>query len=313
MADVRNSINEQDVVERAHDARPRGRGFKRVRLAVQGIAALVQNANVAGFLTGSVYDGASKAVCVPGLNCHACPGALGACPLGALQTGLSAHTFKFPYYIVGLIVFFGAIFGRAICGFLCPFGFFQDLLHKIPFPRKIGSFKADKPLRKLKYVVLALLVVAVPLGVKLTPAFCKYVCPSGTLAGLLLMASDTSLFKLVDVLFSWKLAVLVAVILLAVAISRPFCKYLCPLGALYAPFNKVALVRMSIDGHACVGCGACAAVCKMGVNPARDPNSLECIRCGECIDACQSHALSYSMLTDASGKADRASCDGCKR
>ena len=269
---------------------------QRFRRAVQGVAALVQNANIPGFLAGTVYDGASKAVCVPGLNCHACPGALGACPLGMLQQGLSAHSFKFPSYVVGLLIFFGALLGRAVCGFLCPFGLLQDVLHRVPFSRKVNTFKGDKPLRKLKYLVLLVLVVAIPLGVKLTPAFCTYVCPSGTLAGLLLMASDSALFQLVDALFSWKLAVLVLIVLLAIMVSRPFCKYLCPLGALYAPFNKVALVRMSIDSSACTSCGNCSAVCKMGVDPTLDPNNLECIRCGACIDACEQQALRYDRL-----------------
>ncbi len=275
---------------------------QRFRLAVQGVTALIQNANVAGFFAGTVYAGPAKAVCVPGLNCHACPGALGACPIGMLQHGLSAYSFKFPYYVVGLLVFFGALLGRFVCGFLCPFGLLQDLLHKIPFPWKIKTFKGDKLLRKAKYLVLLLMVLVLPVGIKLTPFFCKYLCPSGTLAGLLLMLSDSSLFQLVDALYSWKLAVLIVVVMLAMAISRPFCKYLCPLGAFYAPFNKVALLRMNVDLSRCVGCKSCVSVCKMGVDPSVDPNGLECIRCGACIDACEQHALSYAHVLSKANK-----------
>ena len=84
---------------------------------------------------------------------------MGACPLGSLQNSLSAYKFKFPYYVAGLLLFFGTLFGRLICGFLCPFGLLQDLLHKIPFPFKFKMFKADRYLRKLKYAILIVLVI----------------------------------------------------------------------------------------------------------------------------------------------------------
>ena len=268
---------------------------KRVRLAIQGIAALIQNANLKGFFTGRIYQGATKAVCVPGLNCYSCPGAVGACPIGSVQNTLSGLSIKIPYYVLGLLIFFGALLGRAICGFLCPFGLLQDLLNRIPIGRKVGTFKVDRKLRKLKYVVLLVLVIVVPMAVRLAPAFCKYVCPSGTLSGLLLALGDSKLFAILGSTFAWKVSVLVLVVVVSVLIYRPFCKYLCPLGAIYAPFNKVALLHMSCDKTSCVECGACAAICGMGVNPSEDPNDLECIRCGQCVKACPAKALAYEF------------------
>ena len=268
-------------------------GTSKGRLAVQGIAALVQNANFKGFFTGRVYGGASKGICVPGLNCHACPGALGACPIGALQNSLSTASVHFPYYVVGLLLFFGALLGRAVCGFLCPFGLLQDLLYRIPLPKKPVPSRAGHPLRKLKYLVLLVMVVALPLLASAGSAFCKYLCPSGTLAGLFLMLGNNALFQAAGRLFSWKLAVLVAVLILSILAFRPFCKYLCPLGAVYGLLNKVSLLRMRVDQQACVGCGACHAACKMGVDPVADPDHSECIRCGECISACSQGALGY--------------------
>ncbi len=265
------------------------------RLAIQGLAALIQNADLKGFFTGQISQSATKAFCVPGLNCYSCPGAVGACPIGALQNSLSGMTFRFPYYVLGLLIFFGAFLGRAVCGFLCPFGLLQDLLNKIPFPKKIRTFKADRGLRRLKYIVLAVLVIIVPVFVKMTPAFCAYLCPSGTLSGILLALADSRLFAVLGSTFAWKVSVLAALILMAVAIYRPFCKYLCPLGAFYAPFNKIALVGMACDGNACVSCGACSEACGMGVDPSEDPNDPECIRCGACIKACPAKALSYEF------------------
>ena len=234
---------------------------KKLHLTIQGIAALIQNANFKGFFTGAISQSATKAFCVPGLNCYSCPGAVGACPIGSLQNSLSGMTFRFPSYVLGLLIFFGAGLGRAVCGFLCPFGLLQDLLHKIPFPKKIRTFKGDRKLRRVKYIVLLVLVIGVPSFAKLTPAFCKYLCPSGTLSGLLLALGDSRLFAVLGSSFYWKLSLLIACVIVSIMIYRPFCKYLCPLGAVYAPFNKVALFGMSCDKAACVDCGACIKEC----------------------------------------------------
>ena len=268
---------------------------KRVRLAIQGIAALIQNANFKGFITGTIYQGGLKTVCVPGLNCYSCPGAVGACPIGALQNTLSGLSIKFPYYVLGFLIFFGAVLGRAVCGFLCPFGLLQDLLNRIVPSRKKRSLKNDRKLRYVKYIVLLVLVIAVPMAAKLTPAFCKFFCPSGTLSGVLLVIADSRLVSILGGRFAWKVCILLAVVIMSVMFYRPFCKYLCPLGAIYAPFNKVALLHMACDRTACVNCGACAATCGMGVDPSADPNDMECIRCGECIKVCPARALSYEF------------------
>ena len=268
----------------------------RWRLALQGAAALAQNAHLKGFFTGKIYEGNLKNVCVPGLNCYSCPGAVGACPIGSLQNALSANKFKFPYYVLGLLIFFGAVLGRLACGFLCPFGLMQDLLHRIPFPKKIKTFMGDKTLRKLKYAVLIALVIVLPLCVKLTPFFCKYLCPSGTVSGVLLALSDTSLFRLFGSRFAWKACILGIVVLLSIVIYRPFCKYLCPLGAFYAPFNKVSVVKIQVDADKCVNCGACEAICPMNVAPSKAPNHTECIRCGDCIHECPTKALRYEVF-----------------
>ena len=108
-------------------------------MGIQAVAVLIQNANFKGFFTGKIYTGATKKVCVPGLNCYSCPGAVSACPVGSLQSFLSARTFRFPYYVLGILLFAGALLGRAVCGLLCPFGFLQDLIYLIPFSRRTSS------------------------------------------------------------------------------------------------------------------------------------------------------------------------------
>lgn len=261
------------------------------RFSIQAVSALLHNANLKGFLTGKIYQGAGKNICVPGLNCYSCPGAVGACPIGSLQGFLSGLKFRFPYYVLGFLIFFGALLGRAVCGFLCPFGFFQELLHKIPFPIKKNSFAGDRQLRWVKYAVLLLMVVILPLCFALTPFFCKYLCPAGTLSGILLAVHDSMLRAQLGGIFLWKAFVLAVVIVGCLIVFRPFCKYLCPLGAIYGFFNRIALYRMDLDADRCVSCGKCKKVCQMGVDPVRECNSAECIRCGDCVRACPVNAI----------------------
>lgn len=269
---------------------------------VQGAWTVVSNGYLVGFVKGRIWQGDSKSVCVPGLNCYSCPGALGACPIGSLQAELAARDVQFPYYVTGFLLAFGALFGRFVCGFLCPFGWVQDLLYKIP-SKKIGTFKYDRLLRYLKFVVLAVLVVLLPALVKNaagvgTPWFCKWVCPSGTLfAGIPLLLANPTLRAVVGFIFSWKMAILILILGLSVFLYRPFCKYLCPLGAAYSLFNKASFYRLKLNESACTHCGICKRACNMGVDPSKTPDDMECIRCGDCVKNCPTKALSAGFFT----------------
>ena len=273
----------------------------RIRKAVQGVWGLLHNAHLSGFVTGTIYQGPLKKFCVPGMNCYSCPGAVGACPVGSLQNFLGSRPVRLPYYVAGLLLFFGALLGRAVCGFLCPAGWLQELLHRIPFPKKRRGDRAAGPLRKLKYVILALTVV-LPLFFALTPFFCKYLCPAGTLAGVFLALSDSAVRPLLGGLFAWKAAVLVSLAAASILLFRPFCKYLCPLGAIYGLFNRFALYRGEVDEGKCIRCEKCAAACRMGVEPHKDINSAECIRCGDCVRACPTAAIRMGFSTAARQK-----------
>ena len=132
----------------------------RWRGLVQACAALLTNLHLPNFLKGTLYRGAGKTVCVPGLNCYSCPGAAGACPIGSFQAVVGSSKFSFSYYITGILILLGVLLGRFICGFLCPFGWFQELLHKIP--TKKLSTKRLKPLTYLKYVILVVMVFLLP-------------------------------------------------------------------------------------------------------------------------------------------------------
>ena len=271
----------------------------RFRGFIQAGATLLTNLHLPNFAKGALYQGGGKYVCVPGLNCYSCPGAAGACPVGAFQAVVGSSKFRFSYYITGILILFGVLLGRFICGFLCPFGWFQELLHKIPSPKL--STKKLKPLRYLKYAVLLVMVVLLPLlavnelGMG-DPFFCKYLCPQGVLEGAIpLSLTNAGIRAALGKLFTWKACILLAVIVGSVVFYRPFCKWLCPLGAFYALLNKVSLFQMRVDTHKCVSCGACAKACKMDVDITKTPNHAECIRCGMCMKACPTDAIQYKF------------------
>ncbi len=291
--------------------------LSRFRGWIQAGATLLTNIHLPNFVKGGIYQGEGKAVCVPGLNCYSCPAATGACPIGAFQSVVGSSKFSFSYYITGFLILLGVLLGRFICGFLCPFGWLQDLLHKIP--GKKLSTKKLKPLTYLKYVVLLLTVILLPTLVVNDvgmgdPFFCKYICPQGVLEGAIpLAAVDQGIRSALGALFNWKLAVLVAIVVLAVVFYRPFCKWICPLGAFYGLMNKVSLLGIKVDQHKCVSCGTCAAACKMDVAITESPNSTECIRCGKCISACPTCAVSFRYGLDLPKKNPCASAMKNKR
>ncbi len=266
------------------------------RRLIQVYAALLANANIKGFFSGRIYSGNTKYACVPGLNCYSCPGAVGACPLGALQNALASSGTRAPYYVLGILMLFGVLLARTICGFLCPFGLFQDLLYKIRTP-KLKKSRFTRALSYLKYVLLAVFVVSIPimfgLDAHAVPAFCKYICPAGTLGGavgLLIHPDNASLYGMLGGLFSWKFLVLILVVLGCVFVFRGFCRFLCPLGALYGFFNRISLLGVRLDKNKCTDCGLCVSFCKMDV---RHVGDRECIQCGECIAVCPAKAISF--------------------
>lgn len=271
--------------------------ISKVRLLIQAAFTALSNGYIKGFSHGKIYQGDLKYVCLPGMNCYSCPGALGSCPIGALQSTLSSREYKISLYVFGFISLFAVIFGRFICGFLCPFGLIQDLLFKIPFVKKVRQLKGERLLRCFRFLILAVFVIILPVFViDITglgkPWFCKYICPVGTLeGGIPLVLMNESLRSAIGFLFKWKVAILIALLFFSIIIYRPFCRYICPLGAIYGLFNKISFVSYKVDKSKCTKCGFCQKTCKLNIKVYENPNSMDCIRCGECIEACSVKAL----------------------
>ena len=279
--------------------------ISKVRLLIQAAFTALSNGYIKGFAHGKIYQGDLKYVCLPGMNCYSCPGALGSCPIGALQSTLSSREYKISLYVFGFISLFAVIFGRLICGFLCPFGLIQDLLFKIPFVKKVRELKGEKFLRCLRFIILAVFVIIMPMFViDITglgkPWFCKYICPVGTLeGGIPLVLMNKTLRSAIGFLFKWKVAILIVILIFSIIIYRPFCRYICPLGAIYGLFNKISFVSYKVDKSKCTKCGVCQKTCKLNIKVYENPNSMDCIRCGECIEACSVKALKMSKPDQA--------------
>jgi len=269
------------------------------RLLAQFGFFLLQNPFLKNFITGKIYQGNIKFLCSPGLNCYSCPAAAVSCPIGATQFFLAGVKSHISLYITGFLMITGVLFGRFICSYVCPMGLLQDLLYRIKTKKIILRLRF---LRYIKYIVLLVFVVLLPVIIKDDligmgqPWFCKFICPSGTIFGAvpLLLANDF-LRKLTGGLFTFKIIAAAGIACASVFVYRFFCRVLCPLGAIYALFNKISILHMQCDREKCVSCGDCSRECHIKITPAVQPNALECVRCGKCVNSCKNKALAFKI------------------
>jgi polyferredoxin len=277
-----------------------------LRTSIQAASTLLFNLHMAGWRDGTLYAGWSKSLCLPGLHCYSCPSAISACPVGTVQnllstpavTGGLASGALLPTLagVLGMVMLPGFIAGRIACSHACPFGFLQDLLHLIPAPR----LRPGNSLAPASLFMLAVFVLALPLLLRPAPGsggdpwFCKVVCPAGTVgAGWPLVLFDGGETLRTGFLFAWKSAVAVLVLAASVPVSRPFCRWLCPLGAAWGLAGRVSVFRMRVS-DSCTRCGACGSVCPSGIEIWRNPSSASCIRCGRCVPRCPAGAIRHT-------------------
>ena len=249
------------------------------RTAVQILATLVTNSYFTQYVT--------KGILCPSLNCYACPAAAFSCPIGSLQH--FAARAELPFYVLGSVGLVGALIGRASCGWFCPFGWLQELVHRMPAPK----LRLPNRLNWTRYVVLAVLVGAIPLVTR-EPWFCK-LCPAGTLeAGIPMALLYADIRALIGTLYWAKLVILGGFLAWMSVTRRPFCRWVCPLGALWSPFNRVSSLRLAVDRDRCTQCDLCREVCPVDICVYEDPNSAACIRCLACTRVCPQTCVSVA-------------------
>lgn len=226
----------------------------------------------------------TKAIPCLALNCHACPAASFSCPIGAIQHFVEGR--QTPLFVLGVLGLAGALIGRASCGWFCPFGWFQELVYKVPIPK----LRLSNRFNWTRYLVLALLVVIIPY-LSREPWFCK-LCPAGLLeAGIPMALLYADIRALIGPFYWLKLSILLILLAWMSVTQRPFCRWICPLGALWSPFNPVSTFRLEIDQEQCTQCHRCRQVCPVDIEVCQSPNSGACIRCLACIEACPEHCI----------------------
>jgi ferredoxin-type protein NapH len=221
---------------------------------------------------------------------------------GNLLTGLMPTLVTLATFVALFVVL-----NKAFCGWLCPLGTFQELLHiagqKLGL-RPTGSLSPSlvARLRPVKWFVLVLLVFGFPLltglgwlNHDLGDPFCR-ICPSRILTSL--AAGSTGEIH-VDTASGTTLALSLAadflfglVIALALTVRLPFCR-VCPMLAMHAVFRKLGLLRLvKRASPRCDKCGLCAKACPMDIREIhtemtrRDVTFEDCTLCGRCVEFC---------------------------
>lgn len=177
-----------------------------------------------------------------------------------------------------LTIVFALLFRRSFCGNICPFGALQELLGLIT-PKKVKvPVAVDKHLRKVKYIVLVLSV------------FMAWITLSLWFSPFDPWAAFAHIYKGDEMLEEYLIGtiVLVATVVASFFISRAFCKYLCPAGALYAIIGKLSPYKVTRDSKKCIDCGVCTQKCPMDieVHMCESVTTAECISCNRCVEVC---------------------------
>ncbi len=180
--------------------------------------------------------------------------------------------------VTPLILLSTALAGAFYCGYLCPFGFLQDI--GISLRKKFGLKIIRVPKRLDKYLksVRYFLYIGISLfSIDVLMTLLKYDARSNLY--LLLTGKTIGSIMLMSLSFFF---------VLSTFIDRPFCKYFCIKGASYGILSKLRIISIVRSEHSCVNCGRCDRACPMGigVSTCTYVNSMDCVNCFECVKSC---------------------------
>jgi len=227
----------------------------------------------------------------------------GICPFGAIETFFTAittgtfikHTGVGNYFVLGGLLLTLIVGGAFFCGWICPFGTVQEYIGKIG--KKIFKDRYNKMPKKLDYYL----------------KFFKYIF----LVFILFQTARqyTLVFENLDPYYTlfniWSdeivmsaYIVLAIILSLSLYIERPYCKYICPLGAINGIFNKLSITTIKRESENCISCGMCDDVCPVNIEVSKldKVNSTKCIRCMKCVDACPVNFKKDTLIVQAINK-----------
>ena len=206
-------------------------------------------------------------------------------------------------FVILLPMFLVDILGQGapyFCKLICPVGTLEGGIPLVLLNHSMRG--AIGWLYTWKNVIL---IITIVLSVIIYRPFCKYLCPSGTLLGALpLLSANPLLRSQIGGLFFWKLGILLLILFLSVKVYRPFCQYLCPLGAIYGWFNRFSLLQIHWEKGLCTSCNACERACPLSLSVQEISCSSECIRCGQCVKACPANCLHFTAKGGALQKTE---------
>jgi len=263
-------------------------GLKFKQRLVQTFSFIALNSNLRG---AEVYP-----VCLPVMHCNACPLSWTTCPIYRLSELVQFHEpiMSAEWLFLGVILGLCVIAGRYFCGWVCPAGFVQDMLFKIPTPK----FQLPSYMKWLKYGFLFITVIAVAYfaGKEVPAFFCTY-CPTATVESVI----PAMIFLpeyVIGAAGNWRFVVLAIVVVLAITNYRNFCKIMCPIGAMVAITNKFSLFSMKLGADKCIHCHKCDKSCPMdvpvencSVTGRKINRNSECIECLTCESVCPTTAI----------------------
>lgn len=181
------------------------------------------------------------------------------------------------FILMGLSMIVAVLFGTIFCGYICPFGSFQEWIGKLGkklFPKRYNRMvpaKIDRPLRYLRYAVLIMVLYQTAVSAKLV---FQSVDPYYALFNFFTDEVAVSAYIMLGV-----------ILVLSLFIERPWCKYLCPYGALLGLFNAMRIFKIRRNKDTCIDCKECDRVCPMHIAVSNKEiiRDHQCISCHKCL------------------------------
>ncbi len=247
-------------------------------------------------------------------------------PLLLITTILSAHAVERAFYLSLILILITIVFGRVFCGWICPLGTLNNIVGSF---RKRKTYIQKDGLFKLKYYILLFLLASSASGIQIAGIFDPLSLIIRSLSVSIYPLFNYIVSAFFDGIYNLKIPVIVDLseyiysmlkkslllfgqtyykqgifigilffIILGINLveNRFWCRYLCPLGALFGILSRFAILKRSAS-EGCTSCGICASACQGNASPDKNGawRSSECMFCWNCDDICPNNSVSFGF------------------